>query len=514
MALAFKNMALGGFVNEKQPSRFQPTSVPRETSVGPRLKRLERFSSKFVRRGGIPVLELPARSVFSTYTLDSEPLSATDAGSSATINVATFKVFWPDKPDGIQYRPFSLTGLAYSTDFRAYIDNPERNGVVDHCHRGAIPTSGTPQNIVARQDTEGRIYLGIITTPAAAAGDTSGSGGGKGALATTSAWDTEVRGRPVPLVDGRVGNAIDANLFYNTQKYHDSAIREPTTLSRNGQTSNGSWTTVAQYNIEASKSPNFQAPVTITKIAGGAGSFGPETSLTEVNDSTRGTINWTSLSNVRASDNARAAATLAGVEETRYLKATNFGFSIPSDHSILGIEVKVERREANILGGAKVRDGSVKIVKGGSISGNEKKKVGEWPTPNDAVATYGGSSDLWGLSWLFSDINLSTFGIAVSAKEFNLGTTISAQIDQITITVHTDGGTYTMKGRIKIGAKLSSELSFSKPSTTANGTLSISDAGTGTLTVEVQAILSAGSGTVENDLTQKRYTDQHKEHFT
>ena len=176
--MPFKDIALGGAVNLKQPSRFQPTLASRETNVGPRLKRLEGFNAKFIRRGGVKVLELPARSLFSTYTLDSEPLSATDAGSDATINVATVKVFWADKPDGIQFRPFSLTGLAYSTSYQVYIDNAERNGIEGN--HGAIPTSGAPKDIVVRQDTEGRIYLGLITTPAALGGDTGGSGGGGG----------------------------------------------------------------------------------------------------------------------------------------------------------------------------------------------------------------------------------------------------------------------------------------------------------------------------------------------
>jgi hypothetical protein len=176
--MPFKDIALGGAVNPKQPSRFQPALAPRENGVGPRLKRLEGFNAKFIRRGGIPVLELPARSVFSNYTITGDAVSGTDAGSDATVNVPTKRIFWPDKPDGVQYRPFSLTKLAYSTSYQVYIDNPERNGI--EANHGAIPTSGTPENIVVRQDTEGRIYLGLITTPAALGGDTSGSGGGGG----------------------------------------------------------------------------------------------------------------------------------------------------------------------------------------------------------------------------------------------------------------------------------------------------------------------------------------------
>jgi hypothetical protein len=176
--MPFKDIALGGAVNPKQPPRFQPTMIPRETSVGPRLKRLEGFNAKFIRRGGVSVLELPARSVFSTYNITGGAISATDAGSDATVNVPTKRIFWPDKADGVQYRPFSLTELAYSTSYQVYIDNPERNGI--ERNHGAIPTSAAPEDILVRQDTRGRIYLGLITTPAALGGDTTGAGGGGG----------------------------------------------------------------------------------------------------------------------------------------------------------------------------------------------------------------------------------------------------------------------------------------------------------------------------------------------
>lgn len=56
---------------------------------------------------------------------------------------------------------------------------------------------------------------------------------------------------------------------------------------------------------------------------------------------------------------------------------------------------------------------SIKIVKGGSISGNGKSDSSTI-TSTPTYYPYGTSTDLWGLSWTTSDINSSTFGVAIS----------------------------------------------------------------------------------------------------
>lgn len=56
-------------------------------------------------------------------------------------------------------------------------------------------------------------------------------------------------------------------------------------------------------------------------------------------------------------------------------------------------------------------DNEVLIVKAGTISGTNKG-TNSPITTTEAYSSYGGSSDLWGLSWTYSDINDSTFGVA------------------------------------------------------------------------------------------------------
>lgn len=158
------------------------------------------------------------------------------------------------------------------------------------------------------------------------------------------------------------------------------------------------------------------------------GTLGPNSGATFASDATLGIVAITNAANANLSDNAYATAVLLGTQTSQYLKCTNFGFTIPTDTTITGITVNVER---NSTVGLTTTDNSVKLVKGGAISGNDKATGTTWPT-SDAVATYGSATDLWGLSLLPSDVNASNFGVVVSAITTLAAT---ASIDYVSITI-------------------------------------------------------------------------------
>lgn len=83
-----------------------------------------------------------------------------------------------------------------------------------------------------------------------------------------------------------------------------------------------------------------------------------------------------------------------------------------------------------------VDDYSVKLVKGGSISGTDKAYATGWGT-DEALFGYGSPSDLWGLTFTPAEVNASDFGIAFAATI--TGTDITAEVDSIAIQVY-----YTM----------------------------------------------------------------------
>lgn len=110
-----------------------------------------------------------------------------------------------------------------------------------------------------------------------------------------------------------------------------------------------------------------------------ADSIGPSGPTTTIDDSSIGTASWQSPNNSQVSDGIFASTTSLGCNDF-------------------------------------VKDSSIKIVKGNIISGTNKATGAPWPTPETYV-TYGSIVDLWGLSWTPTDINSSTFGVAIAATQ-------------------------------------------------------------------------------------------------
>lgn len=152
-----------------------------------------------------------------------------------------------------------------------------------------------------------------------------------------------------------------------------------------------------------------------------------------------GTSPWSNPGNAITSDDVYASWS-SGTGDTEYLRALNFGFSIPSAATIDGIQVQVERvGTASPL--TECHDLNFHMVRGGVIQTGEDNKAaaGAWGTPETTV-TYGGPSDLWGGSWTPADINAVDFGFAMTCEGGSGGTTAGeGYVDHITITVYYSG---------------------------------------------------------------------------
>lgn len=154
---------------------------------------------------------------------------------------------------------------------------------------------------------------------------------------------------------------------------------------------------------------------------------------TLANDSSYGQDAWTNPGNAATSDNSRAAyiPPTYGSRSSNYLKATNFGFSIPSNATIDGILVEVESYQD---GWNDVTWEVVKLVKGGVVSGtNKRNQSGFYPPQTEQYFSFGGASDLWSLSFTPSDVNASNFGVVVA---FGTIDEIWSYIDHIRITIY------------------------------------------------------------------------------
>lgn len=163
-------------------------------------------------------------------------------------------------------------------------------------------------------------------------------------------------------------------------------------------------------------------------------SAGPRSPSTVVDAIGIGTIAWANPDWATDSDNFRATASLGNSETSHWLEATNFGFTLPSAVIVNGILVEIELSAGAV---DSIYDAGVQSVKGDVLGGTDKKRAANvyWPEADNYIS-YGGSADLWGRTWLYSDINAATFGVAVAASRTATEGTVSARVDHIRITVY------------------------------------------------------------------------------
>lgn len=142
---------------------------------------------------------------------------------------------------------------------------------------------------------------------------------------------------------------------------------------------------------------------------------------------------WTSPGNI-VSANGSYAYNNQG--DTNYVRASNFGFTIPSTATITGVVVKIKRYCPS---SNRVNDTYLRLVNAaGVVSGNNKASSSYWPTSN-TVATYGASNDLWGLTLTPTDVNDVDFGVALACDDnyiFILKPHVYAYVDHVEITIY------------------------------------------------------------------------------
>ena len=168
-------------------------------------------------------------------------------------------------------------------------------------------------------------------------------------------------------------------------------------------------------------------------------SEGPISPSSASEDTSAGEFSWSGYTNVYSNDGSYALVTLSKNETSYYIKAQNFGFSLPNCSSIDGIYVEVDRYADYGTNNPNLKDYSVRLVNGsGSIVGDNKADTtNNWPTSDD-YATYGGSTDSWNAGLTCSDVTNSNFGVVFSAqntvptKPYN----ITAYVDHIRVTVY------------------------------------------------------------------------------
>lgn len=127
---------------------------------------------------------------------------------------------------------------------------------------------------------------------------------------------------------------------------------------------------------------------------------------------------WASPENAKAEDGVVSSTQQLNASAaciSYYLKATDFGFSIPAQATITGITVEVKKYQTTADSSRQIQDARARIVKDGTIKNTDRSIAGNWPMTS-TYTVYGGTSDLWGETWTPSNINNSNFGFAIAAK--------------------------------------------------------------------------------------------------
>lgn len=145
----------------------------------------------------------------------------------------------------------------------------------------------------------------------------------------------------------------------------------------------------------------------------------------------KGATPWTTPTQVYTSNDSYADAHMPEEGMSHWLRTTTYGFSIPTGAVIDGIKVRFEKRAQTV---STVKDWDVKIVKAGSEQGTDKGSSAYWLT-SDTYVVYGGTTDLWGLTWTPAQINASNFGVSISARNYDIQPRY-ALVDHVQIKVY------------------------------------------------------------------------------
>ena len=144
--------------------------------------------------------------------------------------------------------------------------------------------------------------------------------------------------------------------------------------------------------------------------------------------------NWNNPGRAVTSNNSRATSTVDGTV-TDPLLCQNYGFSIPLNAVIAGVEVFVERRSNRTQNGGS-RDNTLFLAKAGAAVGADRATATIYTTA-DFVEGHGGPADLWGTTWTPAEINAAGFGAVFTAtKPDPAGQSHTVGVDHIFITVH------------------------------------------------------------------------------
>lgn len=127
-----------------------------------------------------------------------------------------------------------------------------------------------------------------------------------------------------------------------------------------------------------------------------------------------GDVAWANTNNIVGEGAGSATSTVPLFATTTDFLFAKFAFALSINSVIRGFSWRVKRSRTGAS--STIIDSSVHLVKAGTLVGSDFNTAGLWPT-SLTFLTYGGSTELGGVSWVAADVNDANFGFAIKAQE-------------------------------------------------------------------------------------------------
>ena len=145
---------------------------------------------------------------------------------------------------------------------------------------------------------------------------------------------------------------------------------------------------------------------------------------------------WTNPTNAYTSDNQYAIEATAGEMQDYY----NFGFNVPIGATINGIEVAVEGyAELNFEFNGDAAAVKMQVSNDFGSTYSTAQGISFTTAEGEVTHTYGGATNLWGLSWASGDFANTDFMIRIEMDRLYGGAT-AFNADHIQVKVYYTGG--------------------------------------------------------------------------
>lgn len=137
---------------------------------------------------------------------------------------------------------------------------------------------------------------------------------------------------------------------------------------------------------------------------------------------------WENLTNLFVEDENPANTHSLNKEETASFKATGFGFTLPTNAVVKGIQYSIYKKCSAT---SNITDKDSGLIFGGEAVGAVKNGI--WTTTY-ANSIYGSSITLWGVPWSAAQINSIEFGMYLNVESLIKGAIANVDVVSMTVT--------------------------------------------------------------------------------